>query len=623
MPSSVNSRYAGTKLKSLNYNFFTPSGSVGPQVMLPIMPVNRSKNPIGVMVANEFIDGSVTSSFDQTLLGAGSASWEGDSRQNRGESTIDKHPIYMARFENSYEQLNLYDSYQFNIDQLIEVPRENIAGSEITPNSITIDGSNKNKKVVSSVFEPKRKVSVSYLNPKTPAIDYTTMQVGNYDILSGATEFLTVNANAKSRVSGSLRYNYTRGGQLVTSSLTQDQGVIQMVTSSLTIGDPQFEGQLTLNDILGLVSWTISSGGTTSSGTGFPIPTTSFGAGGFPSLSLTSVGGPGTGGAIQIATDPGNGEIVAVSGLNVSGRIVTSGTGYIINELVRAQVGSFTETVEIFFRVTVNEINTNTRLKTFNGFLLSGSLTTGNFPPVGNSKLIPSINLPFSQGTNAENIGTITNVPTLNFAAVLGGVIAQGSGLTVDITTATGTEVTTVSVNNPGSGYQPGDQVVVSAADINDVNRNGNTNTPPFVNASGVIIGPITEDMLGGESSPFKLNYNPSQISSSLVTSSLFPSTVPIEQQLLIGGPQLAVFHMFNTTVSSSLFSVNSTPTDLNQGPTSLLWTTSGSNPASSENYYNWAPESSDCGSYTNTNTAAKFRVGTFVMVPIFSALVP
>ena len=111
---------------------------------------------------------------------------------------------------------------------------------EITPNSIVIDGSNQNKKVVSSVFEPKRKVSVSYLNPKTPAIDYTTMQIGNYDILSGATEFLTLNSNAKSRVSASLLYNYTRGGQLVTSSLTQDQSTIQMVTGSNTIGDPDY-----------------------------------------------------------------------------------------------------------------------------------------------------------------------------------------------------------------------------------------------------------------------------------------------------------------------------------------------------------------------------------------------
>ena len=156
MPGSVNSRYAGTKLKSLDYNIFTPQGSVGPPVGLPQEPFD-TRNLTRRRVASEFLDGSVTSSFQQTLLGAGSASWQGDSKQQSGSSTIDKHPIYMARFENSYEQLNFYNSYQFNIDQLIEVPFEDIAGLEITPNSITIDGSNDNKKVVSSVFEPKKK----------------------------------------------------------------------------------------------------------------------------------------------------------------------------------------------------------------------------------------------------------------------------------------------------------------------------------------------------------------------------------------------------------------------------------------------------------------------------------
>ena len=91
MPSSVNARYGGTKIKSLDYNFFTPSGSVGPEVELPIMPVNRSRNPVGFRVANEFIDGSVTSSFEQTTEGAGSASWAGDDPVPSGSSAIDQY----------------------------------------------------------------------------------------------------------------------------------------------------------------------------------------------------------------------------------------------------------------------------------------------------------------------------------------------------------------------------------------------------------------------------------------------------------------------------------------------------------------------------------------------------
>ena len=290
MPSSVNARYAGTKLKSLTYNFFTPSGSVGPEVELPQEPFN-TRNLTRRRVANEFLDGSVTSSFIQTTFFAGSASWEGDSKQNRGESTIDKHPIYMARFENSYEQLNLYNSYQYNIDQLIEVPREDIAGSEITPNSITIDGSNQNKKVVSSVFEPKRKVSVSYLNPKTSAIDYTTLTIGNFDILSGATEFLTVNSNAKSRVSGSLRYQYELGGNPYTSSAFQTEDTIQMVTGSNTIPRPGLAGNFNPNQTLtNTNSPTLIGSYANFSGTliGIPVQSTSGGAGATVDLTFSN-----------------------------------------------------------------------------------------------------------------------------------------------------------------------------------------------------------------------------------------------------------------------------------------------------------------------------------------------
>lgn len=288
MPSSINPRYTGTKLTSLNYNFFTPSGSVGPGVQLPIQPLNRGLNPISYRVATEFLDGSVTSSFQQTPLGAGSASWSGDDKQQSGSAVIDKHPIYMARFENSYEQLNLYNSYQFNIDQLIEVPREDIAGSEITPNSITIDGSNQNKKVVSGVFEPKRKVSVSYLNPKTPAIDYTTLTIGNFDILSGATEFLTINSNAKSRVSGSLRYQYELGGNPYTSSAFQTEDTVQMVTGSNTIPKPGSAGNFNLNQVLTATNAPTVTNSFSGLITGVPVSSTSGGTGATVDIVFTS-----------------------------------------------------------------------------------------------------------------------------------------------------------------------------------------------------------------------------------------------------------------------------------------------------------------------------------------------
>ena len=625
MPSSVNSRYGGTKLKSLDYNFFTPSGSVGPGVSLKVQPLNKGRNNISTRVATEFLDGSVTSSFQQTPLGAGSASWQGDGPL-RGQSTIDKHPIYMARFENSYEQLNLYNSYQFNIDQLIEVPMENIAGAEVTPNSITIDGSNENKKIVSSVFEPKRKLQVSYLNPKTPAIDYTTMQIGNYDILSGATEFLTINSNAKSRVSASLAYNYTRGGQLVTSSLTQDQGTIQMVTGSNRIGDPATEGQLDTTAKLAFVSGQIGSTTYTSLTVAPLIPTGQNTSGNFPTdetYPLQSMGGPGSGGSVKIVINT-SGEVIASYGGDFTGDIVDSGTGYVQGQTVKVQFDQKTgPQIEIFFVISSTEILTNPNSIVSNGFILSGSLTTGNVPAVGNSSIITGTILNFLGGTGGtQTVGTIV-VPTTNYYLETNPAsanynrrirIAEGSGATVAVT-SDGTEVTSVVVVDGGSGYRPGDNIGIFADVLNDVNNQGPTGRI-FIGASAVLAGSILLENLEGSSSPFQLNFNPSAISSSLVTSSLGAgATSTLEQQLLIGGPQLALFNMFNATVSSSLFDVNTIGSDLNEGPSSLLWTTSGSDPANTENYYNWAPESSDSNSYTNTNTPYLIERGDIIRV--------
>ena len=281
-----------------------------------------------------------------------------------------------------------------------------------------------------------------------------------------------------------------------------------------------------------------------------------------------------------------------------------------------------TDFLTLNFVVASTNILTNPNLIISNGFILSGSLTTGNIPVIGNSRLIENTELPFAPESPANAVGTIVNVPTINFADTnadgIFEVIAQGTGLTVNISNAdnTGIKVNKVTVNQQGSGYRAGDRVIVRFDDLNDVSRQGNTSSPPNINTGGIVIGPFTEAMLEGESSPFQLNFNPSPISSSLITSSLGAgATSTLEQQLLIGGPQLALFNMFNTTVSSSLFDVNTIGSDLNEGPRSLLWTTSGSNPANAENYYSWAPESSDSNSYTNTNTPFTLERGDIIRV--------
>ncbi len=390
-----------------------------------------------------------------------------------------------------------------------------------------------------------------------------------------------------------------------------------MVTGSNTIGDPDTEGQLDTSTTLTFISGQVGNGASQA----LPIPSgINVGAGSvlLSEYSLQSIGGPGSGGKVRVIFST-NGDIIATSGLNTTGDVTESGTGYVNGQTVKIlipQKGS-NQDISLFFTITSANILANPNSITTNGFILSGSVTTGDIPETRNSSLILGESLSFTGGTGGtQNVGTITNVPTLNYMISTGvrTRIAQGSGLTVDIT-SDGTNVSTVSVNQGGSGYRPGDQVIISQAAINSRNVQGGTTNPVFAGASGIAVSAFIESDFEGSSSPFSLNFNPSPISSSLVTSSLVGATTPIQQQLLVGGPQLAVFHSFNTTVSSSFFDINSTPTDLNKGPTTALWTTSGSNPSNTENYYNWAPESSDCNSYTNTNTAFLIEKGDIIRV--------
>ena len=597
--SSISPRYTGTKLKSLTYNFFTPSGSVGPEVELPIMPVNRSKNPIGFRVANEFLDGSVTSSFSQSLLGQGSTDWEGDSRQYSGSSTIDKHPIYMARFENSYEQLNLYNTYQFNIDQLIEIPRTPIAGQEITPNSITIDGSNENKKVVSSVFEPKREVSISYLNPKTLAVDYSTMTVGNFDILGGSVEFLTVNTNANSRVSSSLKYQYTLGGNPYTSSAFQKNNTIQMVTGSNTRNNPNNEGILT-----GTPLFTLSPQLNRLNSTQFTLS----------NIPLTTIGGPGSGAECSAIF---SGTLGKIFGTTIT--ITKGGRGYLAGSTIQCTAQDITNllrnagiistvkgvpitaTGPLTVKVLSTDILTSLGTVTSNGFLLSGSLTTDD--GIGANIGEVGVNIDGSAYTAGAN-GTYTNLETFS----QGG----GTGMTVNVTVAAST-VTTMAIVNGGSGYSVGDFIGVKEAILIAA---GMTTTNGTLTSRA-----LTATDLTGGGTPYLVNFNPAPISSSQATGFALSQTVPTEQQLLIGGPQLAVYHSYNSVVSSSLFEINNiiqeNPASSADyiGPRSLLWTTSGSNPNNIENYMIFDPDGSDSIAYQETQTPFLLERGDIIRV--------
>ena len=190
-------RYKGSKLISLDYNFFTPSGTVGPIQAQPTAPYNRDYG-YSSSVANEFLDGATGSytgdlSFGQT-------------------SCINKNPQYIAHFQTSYSPTSYYQSMQFNIDSLIEIPMESIGGEEITPDSININGNNENKKSVSSIFEPDRLMQFTFDDLTFNNIQYGTIGAGPYKILNSATVFQTLNSNARNFANESQAYQYQQAG---------------------------------------------------------------------------------------------------------------------------------------------------------------------------------------------------------------------------------------------------------------------------------------------------------------------------------------------------------------------------------------------------------------------------
>ena len=170
-------RYLGSKISSADYNFYTSASATVP-----------------------FLDGTT-------------GSWVGDNSYGN-TAVIDKNPIYFAHFQSSRENLELFGTYTFDVDQLIEVPFEDITTKSLTipPVTLLIDGSNQNLLTTSNVFEKTRGVTVSYENQTTvndvsrvnnisttPTVtseslttDYSTLNVGDNRIYQGGLEYLTI-----------------------------------------------------------------------------------------------------------------------------------------------------------------------------------------------------------------------------------------------------------------------------------------------------------------------------------------------------------------------------------------------------------------------------------------------
>ena len=511
--AALNPTYRGSKIKSLNYNFYTSGGYVGPVNSLRQQPYNQfPTSQASKSVALQFADGST-------------GSWGGDDVNGKLTSVIDHYPQYIAHFRNSSAYVGYYNSREFRIDSLISISMENLSGEEITPISVDLDGSNQKKKWVSSIFSPDRKVAVSYTPQKVlntrkdtgEILNIEPVRVGNYDLLGGSIQFLTINSNAKNISQNANKYNYTKGrkslGQIIpfTGKLT---GSITAVTST-----SNGYGIISASNEIDKDS---DSAGTATGGfmTNFQD--------GNPNIKVF----PGDWGAFAV-TKINDEEVLEVTFYDyyphASFTPYTS-SGYIAGQLLYVGTGSMiaystgTPTIPLIIQIPQENI-------------LDGNT-------IGVGQLETTVQMVTSSNTNAD--GT-------HFGFLLSGSLTTGS--------------TPPSTGTASADYE--------------------------LNASYFYV-PFSQDEFDE-------------------TGRVIGTALPDSAKLSIGGPQLALFHAYNSLIASQ--SIQPATALCNAYSHSDAWILDGQNPANPNNYYQWKPSASDCPYYEDDGEAFLIQRGDILRV--------
>ena len=199
----IRPRYEGSRLSSANYNHYTPAGTVGPNLTY------TSNNPM-----TSFLNGDT-------------GSWGGDISYGKS-ATVDSYPQYVAHYTRVKENYNLWDTYIYTIDQLIEIPQESIKGQNFKATTVQIDGSNSKLYEVEGTFGVNRKAILNFSTSSQLPVSQNNDFKQN--IFQGGLNLLTLNTNEKNRTDSSTKYSYLRNSE--TSSGTQTATDIQMVTGS-------------------------------------------------------------------------------------------------------------------------------------------------------------------------------------------------------------------------------------------------------------------------------------------------------------------------------------------------------------------------------------------------------
>ncbi len=166
-------RYEGSKVSSVDYNFYTAASS-----------------------SVDFINGDT-------------GSWGGDKSYGK-TAAIDKNPIYFAHFEYSWNNPVIFGMGEYFVDQLIEVPFNDIQGTPVQPKALKIEGNNSKLQEIVSTFEVNRDLSAVFESEIYEGVNYSTLKRTNLEILNPGSRYVITSGNQQSPTETSPSYSYSR-----------------------------------------------------------------------------------------------------------------------------------------------------------------------------------------------------------------------------------------------------------------------------------------------------------------------------------------------------------------------------------------------------------------------------
>jgi len=138
----------------------------------------------------------------------------------------------MAHFQSSYNNYTLWNTVEYELDSLIEIPFDNVLGmKDFEPKTIKISGDNTYLKYVNSALEVGRKTGVAYNSLTYDRIDYSTIKNKPFLIKESGIEYTPLLSNQISNTTESANISFERFNNVTEFAMTSSTFPLLTVSS--------------------------------------------------------------------------------------------------------------------------------------------------------------------------------------------------------------------------------------------------------------------------------------------------------------------------------------------------------------------------------------------------------